>query len=174
MAHKAVAKHKTIFDAFGVTERSSSGSLNRMDSAYSAGKCCSPTSQSRARPTDIIFADVGLRNIETLIAGNHGKAEHTDDLSSQSTWTAGMTKGLPAKELVAQLKRNRSAPDLEESEESSTPDLQTVSPSEGPPATFRSTTSTQGPPPSGTLTEPTLSGKVRGAGTTLVPWAVSL
>lgn len=51
-------------------------------------------------------------------SGSGGWSETT---SPQQTWTAGMTKGLAPKELIEQLKRNRSAPSLEEGVETESP-----------------------------------------------------
>ena len=51
------------------------------------------------------------RNATVLFTGSGG---YSETASPQQTWTAGMTKGVPPKELIAQLKRNRSAPDPEE------------------------------------------------------------
>lgn len=42
MGHKTAAKHKPIFDAFGVTDRGSETSLQRMDSTQSTGTCPIP------------------------------------------------------------------------------------------------------------------------------------
>lgn len=39
-----------------------------------------------------------------------GSGMLSDTASPQTTWTAGMTKGVPPKELIAELERNRSAP----------------------------------------------------------------
>ncbi len=45
----------------------------------------------------------------------------SETTSPQTTWTAGMTKGVAPRELIAELKRNKSAPDFEEEEEDSLP-----------------------------------------------------
>ena len=49
-----------------------------------------------------------------LFAGSSRGGIYSETTSPQQTWTAGMTKGVPPRELIQQLKRNRSAPALDD------------------------------------------------------------
>ena len=60
--------------------------------------------------------DRNTNTIVNTVGSGGGRLESGELASPQQTWTAGMTKGVPPPELVAQLKRNRSAPTLDDQE----------------------------------------------------------
>ena len=88
-------------------------SLNISVSQMEAAEKCIIPSFSSAPTLSCTQAKINIMAV--------GSGGFLETASPQTTWTAGMTKGMAPKELIAELKRNNSAPAFEEEEEDSLP-----------------------------------------------------